>query len=142
MGTWACVCPVCCTCCCLPLQVPLAFGFCSQSQMLSPRSEGQVQPLLFTFCSGVSACGCSPGPVSFPEAAVGWDMGQTAPHVMPVPCPVLLQHRPHFSHLVQCRADAAEQNCTPVLEEALALAPQNPGQDTCKHHSAREGLFF
>lgn len=64
------------------------FRFCSQPQMLSLRSEGQVQPPLLTSCSGVSACGCSPGPAPFPGAPVGWGMAQTAPHVIVVPCTV------------------------------------------------------
>lgn len=99
-----------------------------------------MQPLLFTFISGVSACGCSADPASFPEAPVGLDMGQTAPHVTLVPCTELSQHRPPFSHLVQCKAAAAEHGCTPVLDEASA--PQTPAQDTCKQHCTRERLCF
>lgn len=55
--------------------------------------EEPVQPLLFTFYSEVSACGCSPGPASFSEAHVGLDMGQTAPrHASALHCAPPAQH--------------------------------------------------
>lgn len=100
------------------------FRFCSQPQMLSLRSEGQVQPPLLTSCSGFLPVAAH---LALPHSqghlwAGAW---HKQPHMSLLCLALCPQHRPHSPHSVQGRADAAEPLCTPGLEEALASASQN-----------------